>query len=134
MKWLSGFLIVGTTLFSACKSSDATPYPSVSVGLHQSARIGTTVIVRADSIQDSRCPTGLVCIWGGEAKVKLLLSTATDSSAVRLKLGAGANRTDSTTTVLDNTMYKVLLLGVNPYPSYPSTNEAQTATVQLTKL
>ncbi|MVM36565.1 hypothetical protein GO730_00940 [Spirosoma sp. HMF3257] len=129
MKWLSGFLIVGTTLFSACKSSDAQPNDLVSVGLHQSARLASEVVVRVDSIQDSRCPPGGVCIWAGETRVKLLLSTATDSSAVGLTLGVGNNakRPDSTGVTLSHQTYKVVLRAVGPYP-------AQTATVQVAKL
>jgi hypothetical protein len=129
MKRLSGFLIVGTLLFSACKSSETTPTDSISLGLHQSGRLGSEVVVRVDSIQDSRCPPGGVCIWAGETKVKLLLSTSTDSSAVSLTLGVGNNtkRTDSTGVTLSNQPYKVVLRAVGPYP-------AQTATVQVAKL
>ncbi|SFD93231.1 hypothetical protein [Spirosoma endophyticum] len=136
VKLLSGFLIVGTTLFSACTSSETTPSGRVSLGLNQSARLGPDVTIRIDSIQDGRCPTGLTCIWAGEAKVKLLLSNATASTPVRLTLGRSfnASRLDSTDVTLGSTVYKVILNGVNPYPSYPPTNEPQVALVQVTKI
>ncbi|MFD2933188.1 hypothetical protein ACFS25_05300 [Spirosoma flavum] len=136
MKQLSGFLIVGTVLFSACKSSETTPSDRVSVSLHQSARLGADIVVRADSIQDSRCPTGVTCIWAGEAKVKLLLSNGKDSSTVRLTVGASLNskRLDSTNVSLTNSVYKVILREVNPYPTATPSSQPQTAVVQVTKI
>ncbi|WP_240543666.1 hypothetical protein [Spirosoma foliorum] len=136
MKWLSGFLIVGTTLFSACKSSETRPADLISVGLHQSARLASDVVVRVDSIQDSRCPPTYNCLVAGSARVKLLLSTTTDSSTVRLALGVYDNlkRLDSTGVSLNNQTYKVILRDVNPYPGTGKPGQAQTATVQVTKL
>ncbi len=136
IKQFSGFLIVNILVFSACKSSETNPSDSISVGLHKSARLGSGIAVRVDSIQDGRCPTGVNCIWAGEAKVKLLLSNDKDSSTVRLTLGASLNskRVDSTNVTLTNSVYKVILRGVNPYPTYPATNEPQVAVVQVTKI
>ncbi|WP_461041993.1 hypothetical protein [Spirosoma harenae] len=135
---LSGLLFVGITIFSACKSNDTTPTDQVSLGLHQSARLGSEVTVRADSIQDSRCPANVVCVWAGQAKVKLLLSKDQDSTIVRLALGADPGpsnnkRPDSTSVTLSNQTYKVILREVNPYPGTTSDNRPQTAVVQVTK-
>ncbi len=138
MKRLSGFLIVGTILFSACKSSETTPTDSISLGLHQSGRLGSEIVVRVDSIQDSRCPTGVTCVWAGQAKVKLLLSKDTDSTSARLFLGPDPGnsnrRPDSTTVSLKSEMYKVILREVNPYPSSTIPSQSQTAIVQVTKI
>lgn len=138
LKQLSGLLILGALLFSACKSSETTPSDSISVGLHQSGRLGSDVVVRADSIQDSRCPINAACIWAGQAKVNLLVSKNSDSTAVRLSLGAEPGSTnkrpDSTTVSLKNETYKVILREVNPYPGSTSTTQPQTAVVQVTKL
>lgn len=135
-KQLSGLLIIGTIFFSACHSSDPTPTDHLSVGLHQSARIGSDVIVRVDSIQDSRCPKNVVCIWAGQAQVNLVLATNTDSSAVKLILSPEkpANRLDSTNISLNNNSYKVILHEVNPYPGTGTAGQPQTAVIQVTKL
>jgi hypothetical protein len=38
-----------------------------------------------DSISDSRCPTGAVCVWEGNASVRLIIqNTANDSTTFRL--------------------------------------------------
>ncbi|WP_246859175.1 hypothetical protein [Spirosoma sp. KCTC 42546] len=139
MKRLSGFLIVGTLLFSACKSSDTQPSDLVSVGLHQSARLASDVVVRVDSIQDSRCPTGATCVWAGQAKVKMLLVKETDSTKVNLVIGASLNpdstkRQDSTNVTLSNQTYKVILRDVYPYPTTSTQGQPQAAVVQVTKI
>lgn len=138
MNYLSGLLIVGSLFFSACKSSDTTPSDSISVGLYQSGRLGSAIVVRVDSIQDSRCPFNADCIWAGQAKVKLLLTKNSDSAVVRLSLGADPGSTnrrpDSTSVSLMNERYKVILREVNPYPGSLSTPQPQTAVVQVSKL
>ncbi|GAB3781088.1 hypothetical protein GCM10028818_34500 [Spirosoma horti] len=100
--------------------------------------MGSDVVVRADSIQDSRCPLNATCVWAGQAKVKLLVSKNSDSTAVRLSLGADPGSTnkrpDSTTVSLKNETYKVILREVNPFPGSASTTQPQTAVVQVTKL
>lgn len=140
-KQIAGVFIIGSVLFAACRSSDSGKMPSdqVSLGLHQSARIGADVAVRADSIQDSRCPLDANCIWAGQAKVKLHLSKDTDSKSVGLILEPGASkdpakRKDSTHVTLAGSAYKVILREVTPYPSRATEGQPQTAVVQVTKL
>lgn len=137
-KTLSGLLFVGTFVFAACQHANTDPTDQVSLGLHQSARIGTDVTVRVDSIQESRCPANATCIWAGQAKVKMLLSANQDSTTVRLSLGADPGSTnkrpDSTNVTLSSQTYKVILREVNPYPGTQSGNQPQTAVVQVTKL
>lgn len=138
-KQLSGLLIIGSLFFSACKSTETVPTTSVTLSLHQAARLSSGVAVRADSIQDSRCPTGVACIWAGQARVRLLLTKDQDSTTVGLALGPdikeGYNkRLDSTSVVLSNESYKVILREVNPYPTTTNMAEPKTALVQVTKL
>ena len=138
MKRLSGLLVIGALLFSACKSSDTSPSDSISIGLHQSGRLGSDVVVRADSIQDSRCPLTVNCIWAGQAKVNLLVSKGTDSTTVHLSIGGNLDSTnkrpDSTTVSLKNEPYKVILRAVNPYPRESFASQPKTAVVQVSKL
>ncbi len=139
IKQLSGLLIVGITLVTACKSPEALPSNSTSLTVHQSARLASGVMVRVDSIQDSRCPADVNCIWAGQAKVVMLLSADEDSSRVALILDpafseGSKKRLDSTNVSLNKQAYKVILREVTPYPTTISQPKAQTAIVQVTKL
>ncbi len=138
-KQLVGFLAVGAMAFLGCNSTATTPTDRVSLTLHQSARLSADISVRADSIQDSRCPVNANCIWAGQAKVKLLLSKGTDSSTVRLVLDAAPRndqnkRLDSMGISLNNQLYKVILREVNPYSGTGTPGQPQTVLVQVTKL
>ncbi|GAB3692544.1 hypothetical protein GCM10027592_11600 [Spirosoma flavus] len=132
------------TVFS-CKSGDSQatdqvpPADKVILGTDQSARIGSQIVVHVESIQDSRCPANVTCVWAGQAKVQVNLSKDTDSKTVQLILGPDLQnrenkRPDSTGVTLANEVYKVVLREVTPYPEATSTTESKKAVVQVSKL
>lgn len=60
--------------------------------------------------EDSRCPTGVQCIWAGNGKVVLRLSKARRRSA-SMSLNTGVDPRQSSYRG-----YEVRLVGLNPYP------------------
>jgi len=72
MKFLIITLLLSSTLFvvSACNSN------AVSLGQEFSLRIGESASIRGEELQirflevteDSRCPTGVVCVWEGRVR------------------------------------------------------------------
>jgi hypothetical protein len=139
LKNLLAFGGISSLLFIACQRTDTTPADQVSISVNQSARVGADVVVRADSIQDSRCPVNVTCVWAGQAKVKLELSKGNDNQTLRLILDGGGvrntpNRADSTQVSLAGQNYKVILREVNPYPGTGPVGQPQTAIVQVTPL
>ncbi|MBC7572511.1 MAG: hypothetical protein H7319_22680 [Spirosoma sp.] len=128
-----------SAMLYACKSGEATPTDSIRLGTNQSGRLASGVIVRVDSIRDSRCPSDAVCIWEGNATISLLVSVPSDSTRVKLILGPDpskkiAGNSDSMGIQLDNQAYKVILRDVNPYPTTTNLSQAKTAVVQVSKL
>ena len=77
--------------------------------------------LRVVSIHDSRCPTGVSCIWQGE--VEVWLRAKVDG---RLE-DAHPSSNDDEPAALGP--YRVRLVDVAPYPSFPRTNEPQIVTV-----
>jgi hypothetical protein len=65
--------------------------------------------IKLDSIQDSRCPTSVVCVWAGVAEAKLIVKEGNNSQIVRLQT---ATKLD-TATVFNRSLR---LLKVSPYP------------------
>jgi len=133
------FLFLVAVFFAACKPSATTPADTIAVRLRQSGLLASEVVVRVDSIQDSRCPTGTTCVWAGQARVTLLLSKNMDSTTVRLALEPGINqdkaaRSDSTSVSLNSEQFNVILRDVTPYPTVPAQNQTPTAVVQVTRL
>ncbi len=69
--------------------------------------------IEIKKITDSRCPTGVVCVWQGEAKVTIQAIGGTGSSTGSLVLSTYNNLTDT----LEST-WSFRLLDVKPYPVY----------------
>ncbi|MEZ0539914.1 hypothetical protein [Fibrella arboris] len=130
---------MASLLTYACKSTDMTPTNRVTLSAYQSGRLQNDITVRVDSLNDSRCPQGVVCLWEGNVVVKASLSKDVDKAQVRLVLGPDmANGTrkksDSTGVVLSGATYKVILRDVTPYPTANQTSPAPQAVIDVSKL
>ena len=133
----TAFLFAGLSLAYACKSSDVVLSNRVTLGAYQSGRLQNDITVRVDSLTDSRCPEGAVCIWEGNAVVKATLSKATDQKQVRLVLGfdfanGSYRKMDSTGVVLSGTTYSVVLRDVTPYPTVNKPSQIPKAVIDVT--
>lgn len=83
--------------------------------------------LRLVEISDSRCPTGVACVWEGEVGVSLEVSR--DSEApVEVKLTLPA-RTDRDKVVVQG--YLLRLLAVEPHPKYGVTTPREAHVVRL---
>jgi hypothetical protein len=133
-------LLAGSLVAFGCQqSSQSTVQPagSVVVTTGKSARIDQSVTVKVDSIQDSRCPVNVQCVWAGNAKVIFTLSDASVSKSGNLCLGAcgkGFRTQDTTTVQLGQAPYQVILTGVTPAPNTDSSNVQKQAAIQVKKL
>lgn len=63
-------------------------------------------------VNDSRCPTGVVCVWEGNATVRFSFEEY-DNSPVVFDLNTHAGFTND--TIISG--YKISLLGLTPYPA-----------------
>ncbi len=128
--------LLGLSMLCACQSqtSDATPSDKVVLGFQKSARLASGLTVRVDSLTDSRCPTGVTCVWAGQAVAAVTINAGTDAQTRRLVLEPGqTDRRDSTTVLFDNVTYKVILREVIPYPVGNERPEQQ-AIIQIARL
>lgn len=75
-------------------------------------------------VEDSRCPEGVTCIWGGRATVDLLFSGFTTEGRVtqHAKMCVGTCDASTGSDTLEKTFagekYKLVLSAVNPYPKF----------------
>jgi hypothetical protein len=79
---------------------------------------GAPFSVKVISIEDSRCPSDVVCMWQGMAKVRFSLTGV--SAPFDLYLGGGHDQPNSTTYLFDGKTYRLTLVDVTPYPSTDS--------------
>lgn len=132
-------LVVGLSLFGACKQQEALPILStdqVSLGVNKSARVSADITVRVDAVSDSRCPIDLQCFVAGDALVSLSLSNVAETQKRRLSLYGRSlsGRTDSTTVQFGSSLYSVVLRSVVPYPDLTKLQQERQAVIQVTKL
>ncbi|MDQ5928076.1 MAG: hypothetical protein QG633_514, partial [Patescibacteria group bacterium] len=64
--------------------------------------------VTLNKVTDSRCPTGVQCIWAGEATASVTLAQGAETSTIDMKLDAGS---------VEFAGYNVSLTAALPYPT-----------------
>jgi hypothetical protein len=111
--------------------------PMVNAGLEQpftlqvgqSAQVDSLEIVFSRVVQDSRCPSDVVCVWAGDAAVEILLTRPeTERIAVTLHTTLRPNK-----AMVDG--YVLHLVRVDPYPrsSSPITLRDYRVTLMVSK-
>jgi hypothetical protein len=99
--------------------SESTPISSgpvqVQVGYMAFVEGGT---LRFDSLlAESRCPIGMMCIWAGEAVIRVQWTRMTRTSSFTLKLPGGANAQNAGAHIPFDTLgYRFTLQQLDPYP------------------
>jgi len=124
-------MLTTTLLAAACVA------PSTEVPLDQDFEIalGKTVAIAGTAQQvtftavteDSRCPTDVVCVWAGNARISLRVTAAGTDSAIALNTGLEPR----SATV---SRFRLELRGLIPAPraGTPATPDAYRATLRVT--
>ena len=86
---------------------------SVVLAIGASKRVpDTSLTIKVESVNDSRCPTGVTCVWAGDAAVKIRM-TAPNTTPVSAVLHT--NLASAPPAVHDG--WRVKLTGVTPAPT-----------------
>jgi hypothetical protein len=96
-------------LFPACQKTELGKEIYFHVGENQ--KITSNLSLTVDSIWDSRCPTGMECIWSGD--VALFFNITHSHRQIDTLFSCYPN---PNVVPLDITGYKWKVLEVNPYP------------------
>ena len=83
--------------------------------------------LRVENINDSRCPTGVMCIWGGTASVEFQLTTT--NGKYNFTLDTHPNFTND--TVIEG--FKYQLSDVLPYPVFGKEQAKKTVRILVDK-
>ncbi len=134
---IPGFILVFAMAFTGCQGeTPASPAPAsgpVGAGPASSSQPAETelrfdqVVAHQDiemrwlELQDSRCPTGVVCIWAGQIVVTLEVTRGEDE-AVEVELVNKLRGEPDPARAFD---YELRLLGVDPHPKEGVTPERE---------
>lgn len=118
MKLLKIFFPLVLLFLTGCAQKEELPPLSeneVSIRFEQKVTLPTQgLVIQFAAIEsDSRCPTGVECIWEGEVLVKLSISQ-TDQEPVSVVLGLSPRPEVQKSRIVDG--HTVELISVNPYP------------------
>jgi hypothetical protein len=119
-------------LLAGCAQATSAPLEArvgqtVDLAVGEAARVqNTSVTVRFNGANDSRCPSDVVCVTAGDAAITLLLG------------GAGADRSDVIYLVRDPKAatyggYRFEAVGLAPYPKSTGQGTDKTVTLRITQ-
>jgi hypothetical protein len=129
-------LVVIAFLMISCNSSSSTPTETqdlvtqqFTLRYGQSAAIaGSSLRVRfAEPAEESRCPRNVVCVWMGNAKIRLDVTSNGRTESVFLNT-AGNSEFPREATVFGT---KIRLVDLQPYPEDPQPNDPTRYSAQL---
>ena len=89
------------------------PQIGVKIPLGETVSIGDLYITFSEVIEDSRCPTGVECIWAGKAKVKIEVSD--DGMTVDHQFLTFGDTSEN--IIFQMNGYRVKGMTLSPYPS-----------------
>jgi hypothetical protein len=116
----------------ACHKDSPSPLQTIELGYKQPTPlpVGDGVRATLTELNDSRCPSDVVCIWAGTIAATVEL---TDGSTTQIaRLGYQKNYgVDSAAVVLAGRDYWLRLLDATPYPSKANANQPRTAILRL---
>ncbi|WGF93640.1 hypothetical protein [Aequorivita marisscotiae] len=114
---LLAILILFSTF--AFAQDDAAETPKIAVKVPK----GETVVLKGISIkflevvEDSRCPTGVDCIWAGRAKVKVAVTANGNTEEKILTFGETRSGEAKNTNIFSSKEFAINGLKLNPYPT-----------------
>jgi len=89
---------------------------------------GSTKITFVEVTEDSRCATGMECIWAGQVKVLLEITFGTEIQQYTLVSGTMLEGDEDS---IDIGEFTVRLVRVDPYPVYGQSTDAADCQVTL---
>jgi hypothetical protein len=108
--------LLGVVFFVSCASAMYTRQSQpqkVTLAVGQSVSVPNTPLTASfqEVVEDSRCPTGVTCIWAGDAAIRISLKTS-DGSPFQYTLHTNAEPRE-----IEHAGYRVELAAVTPHPS-----------------
>lgn len=105
--FISRFTAVTATGAATTSHDKILPYGIVTLKVKETARFKDSTITLLSVTSESRCPSGVQCIWAGTVKANILVVSGMGTSTETIELGKSA------TTEAE----KIEVTAVNPYPT-----------------
>lgn len=120
--FLSAMILLALPLGMSCQKSWLPADGDISVALDTCSESRAGVYICLDKvITDSRCPEGAVCVWSGEAVVRVRFHEAKSEHTFNMSLYGTPVYGYPTDTAIGG--YKIVFKDLKPHPAIPSSPE-----------
>ena len=129
-------LLVVSSFLAGCSSAPAGPSEiKAALGQEFTLPVGQTASITGEDLKfkfdevtaDSRCPTGVQCIWAGEAKVQLSITSKNSTSRVAYTVPGGSAASGQDFFNQYKAVFKL-----EPYPEAPQQIDASSYKLIMT--
>ncbi|PKP27148.1 MAG: hypothetical protein CVU03_01010 [Bacteroidetes bacterium HGW-Bacteroidetes-2] len=112
----------------------ASPVIVTKVGIGQEITFDGITIYFKEVLEDSRCPSGVTCIWAGQAKVVIEVKEKGKLlSQKEIIFGQTKEGEITNKTLFDYGNYRLKAFSIEPYPEYEKITDVTTYTLLVYK-
>lgn len=120
---LLAIIILFSTFAFGQEDSAETPKIAIKVAKGETVNVKGVSIKFLEVVEDSRCPTGVTCIWAGRAIVKVQVTSNGNKEERTLIFGEAKRGEERSTNLYSSSEFSINGLTLNPYPTSESTGK-----------
>lgn len=120
---LLAIIILFSTFAFGQEDSSETPKIAIKVAKGETVKVKGISIKFLELVEDSRCPTGVNCIWAGRAIVKVEVTSNGNKQERMLTFGEIRPGEEKNTNLYSSNEFSINGLTLNPYPTSESTGK-----------
>ncbi len=120
---LLAIIILFSTFAFGQEDSAETPKIAIKIAKGETVKLKDVSIKFLEVVEDSRCPTGVECIWAGRAIVKVQVTFNGNKEEKMLTFGEIRRGEVKNTNLYSSNEFSINGLMLNPYPTSESTGK-----------
>ncbi len=123
---LLAIVVLFSTFAFGQEETAETPKIAIKVGLGETVLIKGIAIKFLEVLEDSRCPTGVTCIWAGRAIVNVEVANNGTKQVKKMIFGETKRGETKDTNLYSSSEFAINGLTLNPYPTSENSHNKKT--------
>lgn len=119
---LLAIVVLFSTFAFGQEETAETPKIAIKVALGETVLIKGIAIKFLEVLEDSRCPTGVTCIWAGRAIVNVEVANNGTKQVKKMIFGETKRGETKDTNLYSSSEFAINGLTLNPYPTSENSN------------
>lgn len=109
-------LLIGVQASSQENNQITAPVIVAKIPLGETATFEGATFTFESVMEDSRCPKDVTCVWEGEAKVRIIIETASDRKVKQIIFRGERFGTEEENMLVETKTKKLIGYRLSPYP------------------